>query len=339
MPNKAGAFVNLYLHVVAHKMATMGEFLDFHPGIHGSNISEKNKIRVNLIDETINGHSQKAYSIVYRADDFKDISRPNLMLNIIRLFNNNLPGVGINMMLSYHYLTDEDIDLFDPEVGQAILEMNQFCKKMDQSGQLPIFQYGGLTGEDDIDEDCYLHEEEPEEEDDEEDTPSGLGWLFGDDDPDDNGEDEDDPNDPFGFLKDDDEKKSSKKKKASIEDFIGRSKVVKNAKNPKRDINRHGVVIAKKKSDIEKDREVIKQFLKVFIPGNKEWIKEFRKDVLRRWVTMYAISRKDLNKMQKKHMRHKKAAQQKGYGAFDRGLQLTKKLMTSPIDRWSDPNL
>lgn len=343
-------FNYLHLHIVANKSPNLGNFEDFLPVKDGSIYSEADHIRVNQITELIQDqkdpnqyHREKQYSIVYRQSDFLKLDNSKLMVNIITLFHNNLPNEGINLILHYHYTTVDGIDLFDLDTATKVMDFDRFCKSLMDTGRMPIFNYLGLQDKDDIEEDRYLNDDS-DDDDDEMDIFHKLGLTDDDeeDDSDENSEEEEDRSfDPFGFLEDPDMRKDKKKssKKTSMDDFIGRSRVMKNAKTPKRDINRHGVIVANKRSDLEKDRDTIKRFLKVFLPGKKDWQKKFRKDVLKRWLTMYAISKKDLEKMEREHRRQRKEAAKKGYDAVHRGLSLTQRLMTTPVDRWNDPRL
>ena len=79
-------------------------------------------------------------------------------------------------------------------------------------------------------------------------------------------------------------------------------KILKNDKNPKRSYKRHGVIICNDKKSRKNDEAIIKEFLKDFIPGDSEWIKSFRHDILKRWMKMYSISKSDLKELEKVHI-------------------------------------
>ena len=88
------------------------------------------------------------------------------------------------------------------------------------------------------------------------------------------------------------------------------SRIIKTSKHAKRDIKRHGILIESGKAR-DKDMEIIKSFLKDFIPGKSNWIKSYRKAVLKRWMNHYAITKKmakQFDKYSKETQKDKKAS-------------------------------
>ena len=114
------------------------------------------------------------------------------------------------------------------------------------------------------------------------------------------------------------------------------SRILYDAKNAKRSYNRHGVIICSDKSSKKKDMKIIKEFLKDFFPGNSNWIKEFRHDVLCRWMKMYSISKKDLKELEKTHRKAQNA--KRNSIKTEKTLDFTRRLFNVPIDRWDDPS-
>lgn len=126
---------------------------------------------------------------------------------------------------------------------------------------------------------------------------------FTDDDEDD---DEDDPDldsawrrfgeYPDGFEDDDDEDDEDDDRPDRRR--YDSSRVIHNAKHPKRDIKRHRIIIAGKK-DYERDRKMIKAFLKEFMPGKEKWIKRYRSEVAGRWIRAMAVKEKEAKAREK----------------------------------------
>lgn len=127
-------------------------------------------------------------------------------------------------------------------------------------------------------------------------------------------------------------KKSNRRKKI----MYTSSKVIRASSHPKRSYNRHGIIICKNNKAIRKDEEIIKDFLKEFIPGNSSFKKHLRKDMLKRWMSMYVITQKKANKMHKNYKRSLSnvSKQQK----TEQIVNLTRKMLTVPVDSWNDPN-
>lgn len=76
------------------------------------------------------------------------------------------------------------------------------------------------------------------------------------------------------------------------------SRVIRNAKHPKRDIKRHRIIIARKK-DYDRDRKMIKAFLKEFMPGKEKWIKRYRSEIAGRWIRAMAVKEKEAKAREK----------------------------------------
>lgn len=126
-------------------------------------------------------------------------------------------------------------------------------------------------------------------------------------------QDEDDEDDPFlrnltafGYSVnpefDSDKKKNreGRKKKKMDGKSYNRSRVIREAKHAKRSIKRHNIIIASKKS-IEKDKKILKQFLEDFMPGKEKWVKEYRKEVLRRWMRSYVIKKGEAKRISQEY--------------------------------------
>jgi len=85
-----------------------------------------------------------------------------------------------------------------------------------------------------------------------------------------------------------------KKKKASYPT----SKLIEKAK---KSVKSHNIIISDSKKDIQRDMDVVANFLKKFIPGKESWIKKYRRDVLKRWISTFVITPKRAKKIKKAH--------------------------------------
>lgn len=135
----------------------------------------------------------------------------------------------------------------------------------------------------------------------------------------------------------DDKKKKKRKKRKNRKDVnYGISKVIKAANSPKKAYRRHGVLVCSEKDAIRKDEKIIKAFLKDFIPGHQEWKKEFRKELSKRWIQVYVITKKQLKRLEKDHQ-HAQSAKRVSANV-ERTIDFTRKLFNTPIDHWNDPS-
>ncbi len=198
----------------------------------------------------------------------------------------------------------------------------------------------GLLGDEDDDEyddeyddyDCNYSPEWFDEDDENDDIPDWLSEAIGPD----IDEDEDDEFDVlemlggFGAYSYETHKESTDKKNVS-KSCIRRSKVLKEANKAKKTTSRHGLLVYDDKSDLKRDRETIKRMLKEFIPGDSAWIREFREEVLERWIRSYCISKKNLKRVKKYYSKQQK---KKGDGK-KRKTQRTSSLYDS---LWNDPS-
>jgi hypothetical protein len=103
------------------------------------------------------------------------------------------------------------------------------------------------------------------------------------------------------------------------------SKILKSAKHAKKDIKNHGIIIQSGKSR-DKDEEIIRSFLKDFIPGKSNWIKSYRKIILKRWMNQYAITKKAAKKYEKQSQLVKKT-NRKGTVSIDTASKVTRNIL------------
>lgn len=301
------------------------------------------------------------YSILFYDEEFVKIDAKSLFNNIIKLISSNLPDNIVTVSIEYHYLyiNDNKYYAFDNETAEHIMKLNNEFLTNDLNGFImyevnesiieivkelkdepkyiplirPTAQYFNRLR--DQSSSSYDYDKDDEDSDDGDNylpqsqsvVESGAEYInrliaesYTQDDEDDDEDEEDD--------------KPRKKPKKDI--YYGTSRVIRAIDNPKKYYRRHGVLVCKKKDALKKDEKTIKAFLKSFIPGNATWKKEFRDDLLERWMNMYAISSKELKELEKKHK--KKRRKKNKYSVnTDAVLDVTKRIFTVP-DKWNDPN-
>ena len=300
--------------VTIHIVAKDGKELDYSPSRDGRTRSTETKINVLKVSD--------GYSVVFDDDVFMNVQPSKLIASLVTICSNNLKDTIFDFRIIYHYEGAED-SYFDPNVAKHVLDMDILMTDINDSKRIPVFGYTRLEGIADVASDLQDWNEEED--------PFGVDEYDDEEDDDDDEDDEYGPDDFMSLLTGKPTKKSKKEKN---HDYYGRSRVWKNSKQPKRQIHRHGVLIAADKSDLKKDEKIIKEFLKDFLPGKSGWKKEFREDVLERWMRTYAISRKNLKHLERKHRKNRT----KKSDATKKALQFTNRLFSVPIDRWYDPS-
>ena len=327
---------NVTIHVIASSLIKDGLSKTFNPDTDGKIISTVDEIKVNK--------TPTGYSIVYPDDVINEINNGVFVSRLILLLMDNLTGV-ISIDLRYHYIDINDEWHLNGDSVITLLKINDIIEQVpgviskdgiDHSikykcskdiSELKLF----LTMNDDEEEDDeYLDDSEDSEDSDFEDYEddfevddkviSSLSSIIGD----------------IDIPKDNKNKKSKDDYFKIDKSKTPRSRVFKESKNPKKEIKRHGVIITRDKEDLEKDRKIIKEFLKEFIPGKQEWVKEFRSELLCRWMKMYTIKIKDLKKIEKMQRDKKKDKERRKKNK--KILDFTRNMFNVPISSWDDPN-
>lgn len=314
--------VDVIIHILPNNIQ-LTRLIGFSPEEDGKTFSSINDIKINK--------AKYGYSILYSANDFMKLDKPKFTAAMIKIFTKNLPGTALNVSLEYNYeeLIDEH---FDEAVGYAVINYGILLTNIANTHKVAGFTYESSQNLIDLIDTEYDTVDDDEDIDDDEDYSiedlmNGRQPRFIDDDDDPNEYSDEDPFRRF-FHEDEDDDKPNRY-------YYGKSRVVADARNGKRDFHRHGVIVSSK-NDIAKDRKILKKFLKDFIPGNSSWKKEFRNDVLKRWMSMYTISKKDLKYMQQRTK--KDAYENKRNKNITNAINLTTKLFTSPVDKWYDPS-
>jgi len=317
---------NLKIYVIPSDVL-LNSVEGYEPSVDGKVFSTMTDIKVNKIPD--------GYSILYLSDDIKNIDIDILGNNIIKLFMKNVPNTMIDICIEYLYEVNEYDEIYNkidlPVVNNLLtLESKFFNISRDPNGvfryhktesmcklvETIINNYKDIEDDDydDIDEVEYTGSDNPVN-----DFFKSFGINFDDVDEDDDKEDDD----VIGY-------------KSKLGKGYSQSKILKESKNAKRAYNRHGVLICNNKKARKRDEKIIKEFLREFIPGNSEWKKEFRHDVLKRWMKMYSISKSDLKELEKAHNKAQKSKHSND--KVEKTLEFTSRLFNRTSDRWSDPN-
>lgn len=322
------------------------ELADYTPSEVGKFISSKTELKVNKVDG--------GYSVIFEGDGFKVISPNYLITNIINIFKNNLPNVVPDIRIDYLYDSDDDSDYdwFDEEVGAAVLRLDiafhDMLKTLGKRNLIKFFYRRSESVKDTAE--LYAEIMDDQDEDDEEDTITADD-IFGDMD-----EDEDDDGDddsPIASLNkllrksvrayddyDDEDDEDEDYHHGHHRRYSGGydiSRILTSAKNPKRSYNRHGVIIARRKKDIRHDEKIIYEFLEEFIPGEASWKKHLRRDLVKRWLHVYAVTTKQIKKLERQH-REMVADKYKLSIDTDRAIDFTRRMFTTTVDNWDNPN-
>lgn len=306
--------VNATLHIIPADVEPY-DLEDFDDLQHGKVRSTSREIKVNKVAD--------GYSMVYTDDVFNTLEVDVFAKNMIRIFQTNIPNSIIDMKIFYHFNLDSGEDSFDYETAENLLGLNEFLMLTKNQ----MFRYHVSDSIKEVVE--YMQDDDGDDDDEDWDMFDPRSHYDEDDD------DEDD-DDPFDALDRALRGHSNRSKNGKSREYYGRSKVLKNAKNPKRAYRRHGVLVADDKDDLRKDEKIIKDFLKDFIPGNSDWKKDFRRDVLKRWMKMYALSKKNLKRLDREY--RKANASKKSNINTEKALDFTRRLFNVPVDRWNDPN-
>lgn len=301
----------LCIHIVPSNV-NLNSLLGFNTKKDGYVQSTAKDIKVNK--------ASYGYSVIFNDAEFMKLDNPKFVAKIVQLLTKNLPNSVIHVSIEYNY--QELIEYhFDDNVSDKVLNLDDLFEM--QLKGLANFEYersDNFTSM--IDDKIDMNE--------------FVNVPYMDDDYDDDDEEEDDDyiNDPLGMLFTKDWNEKPTKSKPTQKKY-GKSSVVLNAENAKRCYNRHGVVVASKK-DIMRDRKILKKFLKEFIPGDAAWKQEFRSDILKRWMSMYCISKSDLKYLQKK--RKKQYYRDNRTRKVTNAMNVTRNILSVPVSDWYNPN-
>lgn len=305
---------------------SLNEIQNYDPKYYGTIFSSEDEIKVNNVD---NG-----YSILYDDETLRGLSPLKLFTNIASIIKNNIPNTDANFTITYLYNGDDDVSVqnMDINIASMLLSIDDSLNE-NRTKFLPLIYYRsnsiidiannikslGITSS--IEKNREYNTSLKKEDTSLNDIYSFINKYI------------DDCNEYIDDCDNDGYEKKKKKKKKKI---YNSSRILKAANSPKRAYYRHGVLVFNNKKAAKKDEEIIKDFLKDFIPGNSEWKKKFRKDLLKRWIKAYAISKGNLKKLEKNWYENerKKSITKRNKRVVD----FTRKMLTVPVDHWSDPN-
>lgn len=299
----------------------------------GKNFSTTEKLIFNKVDE-------ETYSLLYTDDVFGRIEMASLHQTLKHTLKMKLPDTLV--LISSFYLCktafgNEGFHFSDRTGMKLITLANLFMEEDDQylvyllsdsirwtrsillehaNDQVPIPEFRNQDYEEsEYDDSDYEDDGEEDEEEDEElvDFYRNIGKS------------------PLTY--------GSKKKKSKKKGHYSQSKVVAHAKHPKKEFDRHGVVIWRDRDDRDRDEKMIKSFLKDFIPGNARWKREFRNDLLDRWMEAFTIKKKKLQRLEKKMQKSKKRKKRKVSPGAAMAMNLSNQIMrATTTDPWNNPN-
>lgn len=278
------------------------------------------------------------YTIIYEDKVLTSLRIDVLIKNIQMLMKESLPDYLIEFTVDYFYEMNDGSTLINSMILEALLHIDQSASNSESYLSPLVYRrsasikkvinmiYGRMVSEEQgqqqsqesnsgmvIDQAGYMHDMNQE-------TPEDINEFI---------------RDLYGIdLDDDDDKKKKKKKRAQQ---FASSRVIRAASNPRKIYNRHGVIVCKNKKAIKKDAQTIKDFLEDFIPGNAKWKKDLRKELRKRWMRTFVITKGQLKQLEKDYQKKKKKSSNSERNT--KIVDLTNKMLNVPIDRWSDPSL
>lgn len=265
------------------------------------------------------------YAILYRADEFSQFNAEIAARNITNILLGWFPNFQIVLSIYYNFqhVSNSEMGKFDEETAMRVLQFANYF--FEHNGDIEKFKYVNSESIRQVRDILYEMSDEGEEDaTDDGETSDGDSSYW----------------ESLGFSPmydgdgyDDADDGHSKKKKGKK--HYGHSRLVSNGKSPKKDYNRHGVLVSRDSDDLNRDRKMIKAFLKDFIPGNARWKRDFRDDLLERWMDAFVIRKKKLHKLEKKMRRKKKNSKPSAAQAIAMGIG--RQIMTGQ-DPWNNPN-
>lgn len=365
-------YVNVTVYIIESALASpkMANLAKLPPEKVGSTYSTEDEIKFNKVAD--------GYTILYESDIFRDMTPYILAKSIISICMKNLPNTNIvfsietvlmmrDMMAAYKaiVLSNEFRGLLDEnnKNGSGIIQYGVTTSLKTLATNYASVTYANPKDIADANKKIQEKEEERKRRmsyyaNDEDDNDFDLGFEYNDDDEDDDDdndnddievddEDEDDDiddDDPLSYINQfindipKEKRKANSKKKQPKKSIVKPSVVLEESKHPKKDFNRHGVVICNDKRAIKYDKKTIKKFLEEFIPGNSGWKKEYREELLDRWIKMFVVTKKQKHKLEKQHRKNRMYRNRISNNETRKALEFTQRLFNTPIDRWSDPS-
>jgi hypothetical protein len=310
--------------VVVPAETELSTLRDYEPHQVGNKFSDQTTLNIQKV--------QNGYAILYTDHEFCALDTDIFAKNLISIAQRRFPNTEIAFASFYQFreIGTDRVDKFSIQTAQSILDLDEYLKSHKASNFTYHTSYSIGLIESIL---AAIAEREKEDSDEEEDDDESEYDDFKQpflDMMQDSHDDEDDVSwlvgkVPYG------EKKSKRRK--SKQD-VSKSAILRHADNGKKNYKRHGVIVIEDKDDLKKDRDTIKEFLKEFIPGDAEWKKDLRRDLLDRWLDDYAITKKRLKKVEKEY---RKARSGKKSDSIDRVLTMSQQMVRSQYNHWNDP--
>lgn len=325
----------LRLTIIPAVMNYQDSVFSFDPKIHGKTVSTVSEIKVNKVED--------GYGILYFDMDFMSLNTATLLVNISNLMESNLPNTEFDFIICYLFMsgnTSMRTFIGDVSAVAKVLEIDRNLMKKPDTLK-PLFYkrsnsvinlakqitaaeklaHGNAIASEESEDALKVREREavsrmlgkPMDEDTS--TQSFLDLIFGDE-----------------------EKGKKKKKKKDKDDgyYYAASRILKASEDPKKQYKRHGVIVCNERSAIKRDIKTIEGFLEDFIPGKAGWEKDLRKELCKRFIGCYVVTKKQLKDLEKAHRKEmQKSIQVK---KSKQVVNFAQNLLYTPIDHWNDPN-
>jgi hypothetical protein len=331
----------LRLVVIPEVENFQSKITSFDTKVHGSHVSTKNEIKVNKVTD--------GYSIIYHDTDILEMDSAILLKNIMDLMSKNLPDCEFDFTIHYYYVAKNDVDKsvvkLNMDVARKLISIDSALVD-DEDGVIAPLKYQRSTsiigiasvvskltakaGNIVVEEGPALDvayqvkpevvKQNPMQTDDMRNmnTSELMRSLYG-----------------FNLEDDDDDDYHDKKKKKKVKKVTyGSSRIIKASSDPKKYYKRHGVIVCNEKRAIKRDATIIKDFLEDFIPGSG-WQKDLRKDLCKRWLSTFVVTKSQLKKLEKDYVKEKRSKSMVESGK--RVIDFTSKVLYTPVDSWNDP--
>ena len=296
-----------------------GDISSGNPSLVGLHCSSRDDI---IVNSTTDG-----YVVLYTEEIFEEIHPSIFSESLINLLKANIPGGTLTLIEIMYQPTEElscdcaiavmkfdeiMIDHIDNDIRYRTSPSVQFLKDhWDEDEE--DFDFSDI---DEDDEDIY----------DVDDYESYIRDDYYEDDDDDDEYDDDD----FEFSDYLPRPKKYKQNKS-----YGRSAFT-HEKSAKRSIKRHNIIITNDKTLIKREARAIKEFIKDRYPGGGVW-KDFRAELLDRWMTLLLMTKKTAKKHQKEYDKyHNKKSYSRKKDTQGRILTMAEKMFA--YDPWNDSN-
>lgn len=325
----------LRLTIIPAVMNYQDTVFSFDPKIHGKTVSTVSEIKVNKVED--------GYGILYFDMDFMSLNTATLLVNISNLMEKNLPNTEFDFILCYLFMggnTTLKTFIGDVSAVAKVLEIDRNLMKKPDTLKPLIYKRSNsvinlakqivaaekvASGDNDASEESEEVQKARERE--------AIARMLG------KPVQGDTSTQAFLdlILGDEEDVKKKKKKKDRDDDYhYATSRILKASDDPKKQYKRHGVIVCNERSAIKRDIRTIEGFLEDFIPGKSGWEKSLRKELCKRFIGCYVVTKKQLKDLEKAHRKEmQKSIQIK---KSKQVVNFAQNLLYTPIDHWNDPS-